>query len=540
MKPYCCFLTVSLLLSSCNSSAPKPATSPWFEEVAATSGVRFQHDPGLSGRYFLPEIMGAGGALLDYDRDGDLDLFLVQSKGRHQLFRNDTPPGGTLRFSDQTAALGGASGYGMGAAVSDVDGDGWPDIYVTQLGPNLLLRNLGNGTFADISQQAGATDPRWSTSATFADYDHDGRPDLFVLNYVDFTPDNHVECRSASGQPDYCTPRAYRPITSSLYRNLGGGRFADVSVRAGLNQAKGPGLGVVALDANDDGWLDFFVANDSMANLLWVNGANGTFREEALTAGLAYSEDGVAKAGMGVALGDFDNDGDEDILVANLTREGATLFRRDGPLAWFDNSLLTRTRKLSFDYTGFGAGWADFDQDGWLDLFIANGAVTIQPQQAASSYPFQQKNLLLRNEQGKQLVETHGAAGPALALEEVSRGALFGDLDQDGDLDVVVTNNNGPVRILRNIVPQPGSWLAVQIDDEALLPARIGLERMNGSTLWRRAHRDGSYLVSNGPLAHFGLGAEREFRGLSVIWPDGTKSRFAGGPANRLIRLKRP
>ncbi|MDX2267389.1 MAG: CRTAC1 family protein [Bryobacter sp.] len=526
-------------LASCGQTTPDKSAGPWFEEVAAQAGLDFRHDPGLSGRYYLPEIMGAGGALFDYDNDGDLDIFLVQSKGPHQLFRNDTPPGGQLRFRNESQALGGASGYGMGAAVSDVDGDGNLDLYVTQLGGNLLLRNLGNGIFLDISQQSGTVDPRWSTSATFADYDRDGRPDLFVLNYVDFTPENHVECRSASGAADYCTPRAYRPVAASLYRNLGEGRFADKTVSAGMNAAKGPGLGVVALDANDDGWLDFFVANDSMANLLWVNNGKGGFREQALTAGLAYSEDGVAKAGMGVAIGDFDNDADDDVLVANLTREGATLFRRDGPLGYFDNSLVTRTRRLSFDYTGFGAGWADFDQDGWLELFVANGAVTIQQDQAGSAYPFRQKNLLLRNDLGKELKQAVYEGGAALDLEEVSRGALFGDLDQDGDLDVVVTNNNGPVRLLRNVAPQAGAWLQVQLEPEAALPARVGVELPNGTTLWRRAHRDGSYLGSDDPAAHFGLGLNKEYRRIHVLWPDGQRSTYDGGPCNRRIKLSR-
>ena len=366
-------LTIALLVFiSCSCQAPPRSAEPWFTEVS----LPFTHFSGAKGNYYLPEIMGSGVALIDYDEDGDLDIFLLQgepSAGSNRLLRND---GG--QFTDVTAAAGlEHSNYGMGVATADFDNDGHPDLLITGFGGNRLYRHTGHASFVDVTDRspAVALPNLWSTSASFFDYDRDGWQDLVILNYIDYQFSTNKRCQVPSGELDYCTPRVYRALPSHLFHNERG-KFVDVTAKAGLDKAAGPGLGVVAFDANQDGYLDLFVANDSSANHLWLNQKNGTFVEKALEHGLAYGENGLAKAGMGVALGDYDHDGDEDLLVLNLMREGATLFENSGHGDFTDVSTRTGIHALTYSFTGFGVGWLDVDHDGVLDLFLANGAVT--------------------------------------------------------------------------------------------------------------------------------------------------------------------
>jgi hypothetical protein len=519
----------ALLLCGCGG---KP--SALFREAAAETGIVFQHRSGAAGEFHMTEIMGSGAALFDFDNDGDLDVYLIQGAGGgNRLFRNELIPSGRLRFTDVTEqARVGHAGTGMGAATADYDGDGFTDLYVTNFGANVLYHNNGDGTFTDVTARAGLAMGRWSTSASFADYDLDGDPDLFVLNYIDFTPANNKKCYAPSGERDYCTPKAYQPVAARLFRNDGGGRFTDVTVASGIGSAAGPGLGVVAADVNGDGWPDFFVANDSAANLLWVNRKDGAFEERALTLGAAYSEDGLAKAGMGVAAGDYDNDGRDDLLVLNLVREGATLFR-SLESGFEDVSIRTAIRPLTFAFTGFGTGWIDYDNDGWLDIFMANGAVTIVEALRGAPYPFHQKNLLLRNESGVRFTDVSAAGGAALELSEVSRAAAFGDIDNDGDIDIVVNNNNGPARLLLNETGSKQAWLEVK----ARTGTRVGVERAGERTLWRTARTDSSYLSAGDPRAHFGLGKNPAIAALIVEWPGGKRERLAAPKANQVITL---
>ncbi|MBK5290142.1 MAG: CRTAC1 family protein [Acidobacteriia bacterium] len=533
-------LTLSAVLLLCSCAGPRPASIVVFQEAASQTGLTFVHNPQLSGEFFMPEIMGAGVAWIDYDNDGDLDVYLIQAKPQtNQLFRNELIPAGRLQFTDVTKAAGvGLAAYGMGVATGDYDNDGFVDLYITNFGPNVLFHNNGNGVFTDVTAQAGVGDPRWSTSAAFLDYDRDGDLDLFVLNYIDFTPTNNKACFAPSGERDYCTPKAYNPVNATLYRNEGNGKFSDVSARSGITAARGPGLGVTITDANEDGWPDLFVANDTAANLLWINRKDGSFREQGLASGVAYSEDGLAKAGMGVAAGDYNNDGDEDLFVVNLTREGATLFRRDGPLLFQDASLATGLRPMTFSYTGFGAGWLDYDNDGFLDLFIANGAVTIIEQLRGQPYPFQQPNLLLHNQDGKKFSDVSASAGPALQLSEVSRGAAFGDVDNDGDSDILVANNNGPARLLLNQIGNRNPSITVQLSAGLSLNARVGLIRKGSPTLWRRAHSASSYLSASDPRVLFATGG-LSLEGLLVEWPDGYRERFPVKAGSKAVTLRR-
>ncbi|HZS07455.1 MAG TPA: CRTAC1 family protein [Blastocatellia bacterium] len=543
---------------------PSASTQPpLFREAAAETGLNFHHFTGATGEYFLPEIMGAGVALFDYDGDGDLDVYLIQGamlderkklteakfpppagwKPGNRLFRNELIPSGKLRFTDVTEKSGlGHVGYGMGVATGDYDNDGDVDLYVTCFGSNVLYRNNGDGTFTDVTREAGVDDPRWSTSAAFIDYDRDGDLDLFVCNYTDFTTGGNKRCFTPAGEPDYCAPAAYHPVPARLFRNDGNGRFTDVAGASHIGSAFGPGLGVTCADFNGDGLIDIYVANDGAANLLWINKGNGTFEENGLIAGAAYSADGVARAGMGVTAGDFDNDGDEDLLVTNLTRQGNTLYRNDGKGIFYDASMEFDLAQPSFLSTGFGVAWFDYDNDGWLDLFAANGAVTLLPALRGQPYPFHQKNQLFHNEAGKSFREVSVAAGPALQLSEVSRAAAFGDIDNDGDIDIVVTNNNGPARLLLNQAAQRNHWLQVKLwgvkDNRDGIGARVGVIRKGQPTLWRRVHTDGSYLSASDARVHFGLGADPKIDGVAVQWPNGAKETWVDVKADSFVTLR--
>jgi hypothetical protein len=378
-------------------------------------------------------------------------------------------------------------------------------------------------------------------SATLLDYDRDGDLDLFFVNYLDFTLLGNRQCFSPAGELDYCSPAIYRPVPARLFRNGGSGRFADVTLSSGIGAKFGPGLGVVAADVNLDGWMDIYVANDGAANLLWINKGNGTFEEAGLESGVAYAVDGVPRAGMGVTAGDFDNDGDDDILVTNLRREGCTLFRNDDT-GFFYDATEEFGLTSSFLFTGFGVEWFDYDNDGWLELFVANGAVTILETLRGSPYPFHQRNQLFHNEgERERFRETSSLAGPALALSEVSRGAAFGDIDNDGDIDIVVSNNNGPARLLLNQANRLNAWLLVRLqgtrDNRDGIGARLALHRKGQKTLWRRVASDGSYLSACDSRVHFGLGAATTIEALEVQWPCGNKEVWTDIRANTLLTL---
>ena len=549
------------LLMGCARHAPVERTVARFRDAASESGLRFQHFTGATGRFYLPEIMGSGVAVFDYDGDGDLDIFLVQDivleagksprdarfpppdgwKPGNRLFRNMLKETGRLAFADVTERAGlSYTGFGMGVAVGDYNNDGYPDLYITNFGANLLYRNNGNGTFTEVTRESGVEAGGWSTGATFVDYDRDGFLDLYVARYLDFTVRGNKECFNATGEPDYCTPTAYKPVLHRLFRNLGNGRFQDVTQSAGIAAAGGPGLGVTCADFNGDGWPDIYVANDGAANLLWLNDGHGAFRESALLSGGAYSADGVARAGMGVTAGDFDGTGNESIFVTNLTREGATLYRNHGRSEFTDSTLEFRLYPPTFPFTGFGTQWFDYDNDGRLDLFIANGAVTSIEALRGSPYPFQQRNLLLHNEDTR-FRETSAEAGPPFQLVNVGRGAAFGDIDNDGDIDIVVANNNGPARLFLNETAPKNHWLEVRLQGVRCnrdgIGARVSVLLTGRAPLHRRVHTDGSYLSASDVRVHFGLGQQMEAQ-VSVDWPDGSKETWPGIRSDSIVTLR--
>jgi enediyne biosynthesis protein E4 len=542
-----------------------PLPVPLFREVAEEVGLKFHHFTGATGEFYMPEIMGAGVALFDYDNDGDLDVYLIQGttfdptqdprrtkfpppagwKPGNRLFRNLLSETGKLQFVDVTEKAGvGHIGYGMGGAVGDYDNDGFQDLYATNFGRNVLYHNNGDGTFTDVTAKAGVDDARWSTSAAWVDYDRDGHLDLFVANYLDFTVRGNKHCFASTGERDYCTPKMYQPVPARLFHNRGDGTFEDVTEAAGIGAALGPGLGVGCADFNGNGWPDIYVANDGAAAHLWINQRNGTFKEMSLLSGTAYSADGLPQAGMGVAAGDFDGDGDEDIFKTNLTNEGANLYINDARGNFYDGSAEFGLLLPTFPYTGFGTEWIDYDNDGRLDLFVANGAVNRLESLRGKPYPFGQPNQLFHNEgERKKFREMTSVAGPAFAMSEVSRGAAFGDIDNDGAVDVVVANNNGPVRLLLNQSRSlnRNHWLLVRL--EASHGNRFGMGatvevRQRGRKLLRRAHTDSSYLSANDIRVHFGLGEDARIEELVVHWPDGKLESWDKIQADRIVTIR--
>ena len=516
-----------------------------FKEVAEQVGLKFQHYNGMTGKFYLPEITGSGGALFDFDNDGDLDVFLVQGNvlepntqpgntlfpwrgpesPRGKLFRNNLNTG-KLSFTDVMQQSGiVATGYGMGVAVGDINNDGLPDLYVSNLGANQMYLNKGGGKFADVTKESGTDDPRWSTSASFFDYDRDGWLDLMVVNYADFTIANSPACYAATTAKDYCTPRVFRAPGNRLFHNKGNGVFEDVTVAAGVSKDFGHGLGIVTADFNDDGWIDIYVANDGDQNQLWTNQKNGTFVNDALLAGVAVNRNGQTEAGMGVDVGDVDGNGTDDIFVTHLMDETNTLFLNLGKSLFEDRTREAGLGMPGRRFTGFGTFFFDYDNDGWLDLFVANGAVQLLPELVRLNNPFPlgQPNQLFRSTGKGSFVEITDQA--ELQPLEVSRGAALGDVDNDGDTDVLVTNNNGPVRLLLNQVGNKNHWLGLRLAGKSgrdMLGAQVEIVVSEKNTLRRRVRTDGSYLVGNDPRVLVGLGANTRVPKLRVRWPDGT------------------
>jgi hypothetical protein len=556
------------------SSGPRAASSEiveWFTEQAEATGLDFVHFNGASGQFYYPEILAPGVGLLDYDNDGDLDVYIVQGrtlgpvKGpenapspRHRsspptgrLFRNDLQvrPDGSrlLHFTDVTGQAGiNATQYGLGVAAGDFDNDGWVDLLLTNFGTNQLLRNNRNGGFADVSKASGVQDEssRFAVSAAFVDYDRDGWLDLYVGNNVRYALDNVEKCPNMVGARDYCPPQVYGGQPDRLYRNQRNGTFADVSAKALIGGKFGPALGVATADYNDDGWIDIYVANDGEENLLWINQRDGTLKETALAAGAALTAEGKAEASMGVDAGDFDNDADEDLFMTELTGQGSNLYVNDGSGRFRDASAASGVGPASLSYTGWGTAWFDYDNDGWLDLLSVNGTIVASEGKAgrAGAFPYDQRKILFRNLRNGRFEDVTARAGAAFGLSEAGRGAAFGDIDNDGDVDVVVGNDNGRLRLLVNNIGNRHHWLGLRLIDREnreMLGARVTVTRRDGSTLSRRARSDGSYGSANDPRVLVGLRTSIEKPRVQVRWPNGDVETWAELDIDRWTTLKK-
>jgi hypothetical protein len=552
-----------LLLSLASGCRRPEAVSPapdsddgsvWFRDATAEVGLDFVHEAGPVGNYFMPQIMGSGGAALDFNKDGRLDLYLVQNGGpkssaRNRLYRQREDG----RFEDVSEGSGlDIAGWGMGVAVGDFDNDGWVDVYVSQYGGGRLFRNRGDGTFEEVTRSAGVEQPSWGTSCAFVDYNRDGWLDLVVVNYVDYDPG--FQCGPANGLHDYCHPRVFPGSSMRLFKNQGRDRagrwlgFKDVTESAGVAK-RGPGLGVVCADFNGDDWPDIFVANDARPNHLWINRQDGTFVDEAVLRGVAYNGLGHTPANMGVTLGKMGGSDRLSLFVTHLTEETHTLWQQTERGLFQDRTVAAGLASTNWRGTGFGTILADFDLDGTPDLAVVNGRVArsrgevpflpgLDPYWA----PYVERNHLLANDgQGYfRDISRHNEA--FCGSFAVGRGLIWGDFNDDGQLDVVVTNVAGPARFYRNVANKRGHWLMVRATDPDLHRDAYGamVTIRAGNRRWTGFINPGqSYLCSGDPRAHFGLGVVECVDTIRIAWPDGRIEDFPATKADRVVSLER-
>jgi len=544
------------LLPAQPSTPPAPVR---FADVTQALGIDFQHVASATSQKYLPEAMGSGVAVFDFDGDGRLDIFFVNGA----RIDDPMPPGAVPvkdgprcwnrlyrqkedgRFEDVTVRAGLAGvGYGTGVAVGDYDNDGDEDLYVTGLGGNHLYRNDGDGHFTDVTEAAGVAGSGWSTSAAFVDVDHDGRLDLFVCRYLDWSFEGNPYCGEHSpGIRGYCHPDRFRGAPSLLYHNEGGGRFKDVSVQAGVANPEGKSLGVALADFDGDGFTDLFVANDSVRQFLYRNRGDGTFQEVALGAGAALDEDGRTYAGMGVDVADYDNDGRPDVVITNLSNERYALYRNAGDGTFSYETFASGLGAMTQLYSGWGVRFLDYDNDGWKDLVLAQGHVMDTIELTSPHLRYRQPPLLARNEGGR-FRDVSASAGDVFREPWAARGLAIGDLDGDGDLDVVVTTVGGRAYVLRNEGGNRGHWLLLRLvgtrSNRDGIGAEVRLVTASGALRQATATTSGSYLSASDRRLHFGLGAESKARSIEVRWPSGIVQRVTDVPADQVLTLTEP
>lgn len=548
-------------LAPAKTVTPSPA-APWFDDVTEQLRLEFTHDPGKTGELFMPEMVGSGAALFDFDSDGRLDIYLLQNAGRESASKNTLlhqENDGTFRNVSAGSGLD-VSGRGMGVAVGDVDNDGAPDVLVCEFGGARLFRNLGGGRFVELGPSAGIDNPHWASAAAFLDYDRDGWLDVVIVNYVAYDPS--TRCNGPNGLPDYCGPTAFKGTVSRLFHNRGtapGVRFEDVTLKAGLARAAGAGLGVVCADFDGDRWPDIFVTNDAAANTLWLNQHDGSFKDEAVLRGIAYNGIGRSAGNMGIALGDIDGDNAFDIFVTHLTEENHALWQQAPAGLFQDRTAATGLTAPRWHGTGFGAVLADFDQDAAPDLAIVNGRVrrAILPDAGRITNPdlpphwnqYAERNQLFRNDRagpapdGRRTFRDISLENDAFCkMPRVGRALAFGDVTGDGAVDLLVTNVAEAARLYQNVAPERGHWLLVR----AVEPAFGGRDAYGATVTLRTGPRRhtgwvvpaSSYQASHDVRVHFGLGSASQIDGIEVIWPDGSSELFPGGPVDRQLVLE--
>lgn len=538
----------SLLAAAVLGGASLAAQAPTFTDVTTAAGIRFTHNSGAFGKKYLPETIGSGVAVLDVDDDGWQDLLFVNST--HWLGRTGPPTTAALYrnthaggFADITRGSGlDVPLYGIGASAGDFDNDGKVDVYVTALGGNRLFRNLGNGRFADVTAKAGVASSGFSTSALWFDYDNDGRLDLFVAHYVEWSPEKDLYCTLDGKTKSYCTPESYKGQSPTLFRNKGDLTFEDVTKKAGLADTSSKGLGVTLLDYDGDGRLDLFVANDTEPNRLYRNKGDGTFEDRALGAGVAFSEAGVARAGMGVDAIDYDGSGRPSLVIGNFSNQMMALYHNEGNGLFIDDAPKSAVGRASLLSLTFSCFFFDVDLDGFPDIFAANGHVADDIDRVQSRVTYAQRPHLFRNTGRKQFEEITAQAGPALQRALVARGAAYGDFDGDGDLDIVLNVNNGPARLFRNDTPASNHVLRVRPIGSAVnrdgIGARVDVTVRGSATSWRLVKTGSSYASQSELPVTFGLGSATTVESVRVTWPNGKVDTINAVAADKAITVK--
>lgn len=519
---------------------------PAFADVTAASGIRFRHEASPTPEKYLIESMGAGVALFDYDNDGRLDIFFVNGaslpqgpKFSNRLYRNL----GGNRFEDVTAKAGvEGHSYGMGAATGDFDNDGYTDLYVTNYGGNILYRNTGKGAFEDVTTKAGVAGGGWSVGAVFLDYDRDGRLDLFVSRYVKWGFEGNPHCGDRKpGYRSYCHPDLFQPVSHLLFRNAGGGRFTDVSKATGVEAVPGKGLGVAVNDFDSDGWPDIAVANDSFPQQFFRNDGGKRFEEIALAKGLAYDEDGRTFAGMGIDFADYDNDGRPDIFINALANQRYALFR-NLPDYFEYSSGPAGVGGITSQHSGWGARFIDYDNDGWKDLFVGQGHVMDNIELTQPNLRYLEPPLLMRNVKGR-FQDVSRRSGPPFQTPLAARGVAFGDLDDDGFIDVVVNCNNRPAVLLRN-QGGAGNWLMLKLEgslsNRDAIGARVRVTGLSGLVQQAMVTTGGSYLSASDKRLHFGLGADAHANEVEITWPGGKRQKLGTVRAGQILSVREP
>jgi hypothetical protein len=541
--PLTCFVLLLTQASGLYCQQPAPASPVVFTDVTKQAGINWVHDNALSPDRFLPETVGAGCLFFDYDNDGWMDIYLVNS-GPSDFFTPGKPIKNALyhnnhdgTFTDVTDKAGVAGNtFGMGAAAGDYDGDGWVDLYVTSYGRNLLYHNNGNGTFTDITEKAGVAAPGWSTCAVWFDYDKDGKLDLFVSSFVEYNKETTCG-NNRLGQKFYCIPRVFKPRASHLFHNNGNGTFTDVSEKSGISKSPGKSFGVVATDVNNDGWTDLFVANDTMPNFLFINKGNGTFEEVGLRAGVAFSDNGSPRSGMGVDATDFDGDGWQDLFVANIDQELFSLYHNEKDLTFTDDpgEIGQATRLLS----GWGLKFFDYNNDGYPDLFLANGHPDDMVEKLTTRVKYKEPLLMFEN-LGTKLKDVSRQSGSVFANSFPARGLAIGDFDNDGDLDVLISNNGEAPLLLRNDGGNRNNWLGLQLVATKSNPGAVGAViswQVGARKFSRLKTTGGSYLASHDPREILGAGPNGKIDSVEIRWPSGKSDKLTNLPMNSYVTV---
>ena len=526
--------------------APDAASAVQFVEATSPAGLKFVHNSGRAGKKFLPETMGSGGAFVDLNGDGWLDIVLINGrdwtpKGRRSfsaIYKNN----GNGTFTDVTAASGfDVEMYGMGVAAGDYDNDGRDDLYVTTLEGDRLFHNEGNFKFRDVTKASGIVNAHFGTSAAWLDYDRDGKLDVFVANYVQWTAAADVYCSLDGTNKSYCTPESYKGTASRLFHNLGAGKFEDVTGKAGVGDPTSKSLGIAVLDYDGDGWPDIFVANDTQPNKLYRNNGNGTFTEKGVASGVAFSEDGVARGAMGADAADYDRSGRPHLLVGNFANQMLALYRNEGNGLFVDEAPSSTVGRASLLSLAFGVFFFDYDLDGQQDIFAVNGHIEEEIARVQPKVLYKQIPLMFRN-LGKGRFDSVGASlGAAFNVPQVGRGAAYGDYDRDGDLDILLINNQGPARLLRNDGGNRNHWLTIRtVGTKANrdgIGAVVRVESASGVQM-QTVHSGSSYCSQSDLALTFGLGPDTTVKSIDVVWPSGTKDRVTGVAANQFVRMQ--